>query len=717
MAQQDGVALRALATQAAEHSYRQLAALTQSLPGRPEDERRRELLRTLHSMRQMLLRLLVLARWSPRADSALQFLKIREALAARDATFHDVATRLVAVHHTVVTEPVSDVPAALRVLSAGLLGNAEHLLPSSIEEMRPARPPAPDAARLDAAVRARLLRTPLPPRLSVLGFAGGLVTLGVAHEYEADLTLGPYRDPAAAAEGAAPEPSPADAPRLGGWVLVRLRLLLRAASASAATQLTESNQRQLCWQLTQRMSAAAEPLHVLHAVLQEFCAFTARDIAVKQAKALAASRWAGAVRLSALPGSPSPGFALHYWHCTGNTAPRGSAGAARADAAQRSTSAPAERSLRVQVDSERRLMCVHDPPFDGETGPRLALDAIDMDALLTAAVASASHEQLERVRQALCSDPAFAQLPPTVLQRGTAAGDSPSLVLPFPVAGAMPPSVRCDWRTGELRLVGATPLLSASEVHDLEDLMARSTAVEGAAGVMRNMWRRSVCADVAHLARALGLRPLASPRNALQYPAQGQLPPDLLLQLPPADAALYLAIFMDRATPTAPRAKWMLLTAAASASLPAVAEQMRVVPAGLDADGGVESWEQLLQAVASWGALHAARSAAEAQLVALGAQFSVLVAPGSASTQVVFDASQVAAGAEGGVSLHFGRAGEGGWDATLPGIRGDAPCAGALRPLAQGSQLRYAVMEEHLGGGVPALFADIRALVGQPAQQ
>lgn len=702
---QDGVALRALATQAAEHGYRQLAALTQSLPGRPEDERRRELLRALHSLRQMLLRLLVLARWSPRADSALQFLKIREVLAARDATFHDVATRLVAVHHTVVSEPVHDVPAALRVLSAHRLGNAEHLLPSSIEEMRPARPPAPDAARLDAAVRARLLRTPLPPRLSVLGFAGGLVTLGVAHEFEADLTLGPYQDPPAATEGAAGDPA-----RLGGWVLVRLRLLVRAASSAAATQLPESHQRHLCWQLTQRMSATAEPLHVLLAVLQEFCAFAARELAVKQAKAIAASRWAGAVRLSALPGAPgatSPGFALHYWlpAARANTA----AARAPADAAPRSTVASVERALRVQLDSERRLVCVHDPPFDGEAGPRLALDAIDMDALLTAAVASASHEQLERVREALCSNPAFAQLPPPVLQRGTAAGDSPSLVLPFPVAGAMPPSVRCDWRTGELRLVGASPLLSAAEVNDIEEFMARSSAVEGASGVTRTMWCRSVCSEVAHLARALGMRPLASPRNALRYPTPNI--PDLLLQLPPADAALYLAIFMDRAAPTAPRAKWMLLTAAASPSLPAVAEQMLVAPAGLGADGGVDSWAQLLRAFAGWAALHAARSAAEAQLRALGAQFSVLVAPGSASTQIVFDANLVAPGADSGVSLHFGAAGEGGWDATLPGIRAEASCAGALRPLAQGTQLRYAVMEEHLGGGVPALFADIRALL------
>ena len=705
----EGVALRALATQAAEHGYRQLAALTQSLPGRPEDERRRELLRALHSLRQMLLCLLVLARWSPRADAALQFLKIREVLSARDATFHDVATRLVAVHHTVVSEPVHDVPAALRVLSAGVLGNAEHLLPSTIEEMRPARPPSPDAARLDVAVRARLLRTPLPARLSVLGFAGGLVTLAVAHEFEADLTLGPYRDPAAATEGAAPDPAPADAPRLGGWVLVRVRLLVRAASATAATQLAESHQRHLCWQLTQRMSASAEPLHVLLAVLQEFCAFAARDIAVKQAKALAASRWAGAVRLSALPGSPtSPGFAVQYWL----PAQRASTTGARApeDAAPRSSAAPAERSLRVQLDSVRRLVCVHDPPFDGEGGPKLALDAVDMDALLTAAIASASHEHLERVRAALCSDPAFALLPPTVLQRGTAAGDSPSLVLPFPVAGAMPPSVRCDWRTGELRLVGAAPLLSASEVHDLEEFMARSSAVEGASGVMRTMWRRSVCAEVAHLARALGMRPLASPKNVLRYPTPDV--PDLLLHLAPADAALYVAIFMDRAAPTAPRAKWMLLSAAASASLPAVAEQMRVSPEGLGAEGGVDSWEQLLRAFAGWAAVHAARSAAEAQLVALGTQFSVLVAPGSASTQVVFDASLVAAGARSGVSLNFGRAGEGGWDASLPGIRAEAQCAGALRPLSQGTQLRYAVMEEHLGGGVPALFADVRALAG-----
>jgi hypothetical protein len=705
------VPLRAVAVHAAEASYRQLAALVDTLPGRPEEERRRELMLMLHALRQRLLRLLVLVRWSPRAETALQFGRVREALASRDATFHDVANRLVAVHHTTAMEPVYDARAALRVLAAGRLRNAECLLPSSVEEMRPAQPPAPESGRLDAALRMRLLRTPLPARLRVLRLDGGLATLGIPHEFEVDLTLGPFRDGAAPGD-AAPEATPA-APRAGGWVAVHVRLLVRAADATPGCALSEPHERRLCWELTRRMSASADPLGVVLFVLQELCGCTARDIAVKQAKAVCAGRWAGAVRLAALPGSPAPpGFALHYWQ----RPPRQAAGASGAAPAPASAvaGAPAGRALYVQLDQERRVVCVHEPPLGvgDAAGPQLTLDAISVDALLRAAVAAASLQQLTSVQAALRLEPALAALSPTELRRGDALEDPPALVLPFAADNAAPPSLRCDWRTGALRLIGAVPLLSAPAVRDLEESTARASAVEAASRMVSELWRRSVRTEVARLARALGMSPLASPKCALRYP-QGSATPDVLLQLPPAGAALHLAVYLD-ATPTAQRAKLAVLAARpAEVALPVPADPLHLVPEALAASAAAGDWTSMLRAYADWAASHGARVAAEAQLAAMSAHFSVLAALGAAGAQLLLDANRVAPGTDSGVRVRFDGANEAAWEATLPDVTAQVPfagCNGALSWSADGVRLRYAHMDEHLGGGMLALFADIRTV-------
>jgi mediator of RNA polymerase II transcription subunit 14 len=718
------VSLQLLGVQAAEDGYRQLAALAEGLPGRPEDERRRELMRALHALRQRLLRLLVLVRWSPRAESTLQFYKVREALANRDATFHDVATRLVAVHHTAAMEPVYDARTALRVLACERLCNAECLLPASVEELRPVQPLAPNPARLDAAVRSRLLRSPRPARMRVLRVAGGLATLGVPQEYEADLTPGPWRDEDAATAAAAsadpgPSAAPVAAPRRGGWRVVRVRLLVRAADGPAASALGEPNHRVLCAELSERMSASADPLGVVHFVLHELCVFTARNIAVKQAKALVAGRWAGAVRLSPLAGSPAPpGFELHYWQRT----LRDSAGVSGDSSAPAAAPVPVvpsfvARAVRVQLDAEHRVVCVHEPPLEGggdagADGPQLSLDAISVDALMRAAVAAASLQQLTSVQAALASNPALATLPPTLLRCGHASEDAPSLLLPFPSAGATPPSLRCDWRTGALRLVGAVPLLSPAAVRELEEYATRTLSVMAAPSIVMELWRRSVRSEVAHTGRALGMRPVASPRCALRY-APGAAIPDVLLLLPPTSAALYLAVYLDSMRPVAQCAKLLLLTARRVDALPPPAEHLPSLPPALTEQTACGGWEPLLRVFLDWGATHAPHVAAEAQLATLGARHFTLAGPGGAGPQVCFDANWVAPGADTGVRLRFGGAHEAAWEALLPELRiSEAParCTGMFQSSQAGARLRYAHMEEHLGGGVPALFHDIRAV-------
>ena len=46
-------------------AYNDLQSLASSLPGQPEGDRKRELARYLHNLRQRLVRLAVLAEWAP----------------------------------------------------------------------------------------------------------------------------------------------------------------------------------------------------------------------------------------------------------------------------------------------------------------------------------------------------------------------------------------------------------------------------------------------------------------------------------------------------------------------------------------------------------------------------------------------------------------------------------------------------------------------------
>jgi hypothetical protein len=371
--------------------------------------------------------------------------------------------------------------------------------------------------------------------------------------------------------------------------------------------------------------------------------------------------------------------------------------------------------LRVQVDEAHRLVCVHEPPLGEGDGPQLALDAVSMEALLRASVAAASLQQLGSVQAALRAEPALAAPPATVLRRGATPDDAPSLVLPFQAAGAAPPSMRCDWRTGALRLVGAVPLLSAAAVRELEEYTQRASAAAAASRMVAELWRRSVCSEVAQLARSLGMRPLASPKCALRY-AGGAPPPDVLLQLPPAGAALHLAIYLDGAAPTAQHAKLVWFAGRpGAATLPAPADHLQLLAA--DAATAAGGWEAMLRGVAEWGSVHSARIAAEAQLAALSANFAVLAAPGEPA-QLLLDANGVAPGVDSGVRLRFGAAHEAAWSALLPDASCAPPageCSGAAHcvPLG-GTRLRYAHAEEHLGGGVPALFRDIRAVRACP---
>jgi len=456
------VPLRLLGTLVAEASLEELSALPERLSHRPEQERRRETALALHVLRQRLLRLLALTRWAPTGEALLaQASREKETLLQRDVCFSDAASRLAAVHHSTASscEALYDVPNALRVLIGGELSS---LLPvTAADSLRPAPLPAGNEL-LDSALRCALLQPGRPRELRVLRIAGGAATLFCAEQYEADVTLGPQRDSDDGSE------------RLGGWALLRLRLL--AGEPGAPFSLSAAQHHWLAWELHRRMASAPKPLLCLHAVLQELCATLARDALVQQARSLTAGRWAGTAALLPLPGAPPPpGFALAFW--------------------QRS------RALRVHLDDRRRLCCSLAAAAGEALRPlQLSMAALDLEALLQAALRGAQAERLREAADALGASPQLARLPVKLREH---AGEAPRLELLFPGSGARA-ALGCDAGSGALRL-HAHPALMGEALGALQAHAAGSDCA-AACELASAAWKAVTLSSLCSLALSMGLQ-------------------------------------------------------------------------------------------------------------------------------------------------------------------------------------------------------------------
>jgi len=413
-----------LGQQVSDAAVQQLVSLLDSLPGRSETERRREVSLALQALRQRLLRLLALSRWASTAAEPLQQLsRAYEAAAQREASFHDAAGRLALAHSTSGGEPLHDVPAALAVLCGATL----HLLPAVLEDLLPHPPSAKllepgGCERLDSALRLRLLHATLPQSLRVTRVADGVATLQSEHEYEADVTLAPSRTDEASAE---PQ---------GGWALLCVRVL--AGEGGAAFFLAAPAHRRLVWEANQRCAASHSPLQDLHLLLRELVATLARDALVRQARVLCAGRWANCAVLAPLPGNPPPpGFQLHFW-------PRVRLADGEA------------RALRVSLgDATRRLCCSLALPDSVSAfeprAPLLQLNNLDLEAMLRGALQVACLQRLQEAAAALAAHPTLRALPARLLDDAQSA---PRLLLSMPGMGEALASLRCELRTGALRI-------------------------------------------------------------------------------------------------------------------------------------------------------------------------------------------------------------------------------------------------------------------------
>ena len=252
-------------------AYADLQALASALPGQPEPDRKRELARYLHNLRQRLVRLAVVAEWAPvqrRAQISILCGDMLGQLRQHDRAFVSGADRLFALHSQMLWScaPLFDLPGALDVLCNG----AYSALPRTIADVAPEPAPSEDELetparaierrdlerRIEREMRGRLLESAAagktPDAMLVWGVRDGVAVVGVPGEYRATLTLGgppPLPPPPvpSSANGGDEEEDPSDkkapsgeardavvpAPPHGGWLVKTIEILAGERLASA----------------------------------------------------------------------------------------------------------------------------------------------------------------------------------------------------------------------------------------------------------------------------------------------------------------------------------------------------------------------------------------------------------------------------------------------------------------------------------------------------
>ena len=285
------VRLGELVERVVSSAHDDLVKLASSAPGRAEVDRKRELARYLHTLRQRLTRLAVLAEWAPvqrRARISILCGDMLGQLEQHDRAFADAADRLFGLHQHMAwaRAPLFDLPGALDVLCNGEYS----ALPRAIADVAPKPAPSADdpeterersdrldlQARVEREMRSKLLDEKLsgslPDGVKIWSVEDGHAVVGVPGEYRATLALGgppplPPPPPPPKPGEAPPEPAAlAPPPPLGGWLVKKVEMLAGArdidddaAAEPRAFTLTKLEDRVLGERATARMAGMSPP--------------------------------------------------------------------------------------------------------------------------------------------------------------------------------------------------------------------------------------------------------------------------------------------------------------------------------------------------------------------------------------------------------------------------------------------------------------------------
>ena len=285
------VRLGELVERVVSSAHDDLVKLASSAPGRAEVDRKRELARYLHTLRQRLTRLAVLAEWAPvqrRARISILCGDMLGQLEQHDRAFADAADRLFGLHQQMAwaRAPLFDLPGALDVLCNGEYS----ALPRAIAEVAPKPARSADdpeterersdrlnlQARVEREMRSKLLDEKrsgsLPEGVKIWSVGDGVAVVGVPGEYRATLALGgppplPPPPPPPNPGEAPPEPAAlAPPPPLGGWLVKKIEMLAGArdidddaTAEPRAFTLTKLEDRVLGERATARMAGMSPP--------------------------------------------------------------------------------------------------------------------------------------------------------------------------------------------------------------------------------------------------------------------------------------------------------------------------------------------------------------------------------------------------------------------------------------------------------------------------
>ncbi|KAI9317591.1 mediator complex subunit MED14-domain-containing protein [Dichotomocladium elegans] len=294
------VSLRELIGKMIRKATADLYTLTDTLPSRGDVEKKREILNYLTFVRNQMLKLLVLVKWSKNAEEIQMCQNVMAFLANQNQFFHDATHYLSIIHSDLPRARLRelDIDTAVDVLTTG-----EYLrMPSKIKDMMPPKP-LTDGEVLDTfrimndLIRLRLMTTDaLPDPFQKYQIAdSGRIRFSIKDEFDVSLTLmGP--------------------PDNQQWWIVSLDIHTKSTTGRGACDLNISlNEQQLA---NLRIAAQRQlappppspptqpqeepsrpplffPLVNLHDYLHLFCLSTQLEIMYMQAVLIARTRWIG----------------------------------------------------------------------------------------------------------------------------------------------------------------------------------------------------------------------------------------------------------------------------------------------------------------------------------------------------------------------------------------------------------------------------------------
>lgn len=281
-----------------QKTYHDLTILAETLHGKPDFERKVEIVNFAERTRQLFLRLLALVKWAGGASKIEQCMDIVTLLDKQALLFINTADNMVNIARTTLVQarlPSFQLPCAVEVLTLGTYSRMPTCVrdrivppdPITLEEKRST------LARLDHIIEQRLAVSKIHPAMRNLKVEFGRVIFHVENEFDLKLTLR------------------GDSPNLP-WCVLGLDLLVEDADTGEGKDLVHPAQINMMEQILQkRMNESQVPLVDVFTKLHNFCLSLQIEVLHDQIERLMRDRLASYVKIK--DHKPGQSLAISYW--------------------------------------------------------------------------------------------------------------------------------------------------------------------------------------------------------------------------------------------------------------------------------------------------------------------------------------------------------------------------------------------------------------------